>query len=134
MCTIHICILEIRGMLHHQRMSYASLANKTGIHLSKLKRIFCGRQEITLSDYQNIFNIVSECNYSHCNLLALFYASRRMISPTSNKTLLSKAMGRNYQSGPILADAHPYDSKQARVLYATELAVFHEWHELKCLR
>lgn len=71
MRTIHICILEIRGMLHNQRMSYALLANKTGIHLSKLKRIFSGRQEITLNDYQNIFNIVSECNYSHCNLLAL---------------------------------------------------------------
>lgn len=134
MRTIHICILEIRGMLHNQRMSYALLANKTGIHLSKLKRIFSGRQEITLNDYQNIFNIVSECNYSHCNLLALFYASRRITPPAGNKTIFPTAVVHNYQNGPILVDAHPYDSKQARVLFAIERAVSHERHGLKCLR
>lgn len=32
-------------------MSYAVLARMTGIHLSKLKRIFSGRQEIIQCNY-----------------------------------------------------------------------------------
>lgn len=133
MHTIHTHILEIRGTLNSLRMSYASLSNKAGIHLSKLKRIFSGRQEITLNDYQNIFNIVSECNYSHCNLLSLFYASRRITLPTGTNNP-PKAAGHSHQTGPALANAHLYDSKQARVLYATVPAVFDEWRVLKCLR
>ena len=46
----HSFIIEIRVKLNRENMSYAVLARMTGVHLSKLKRIFSGRQEITQCD------------------------------------------------------------------------------------
>lgn len=62
MHTLHPKISQLLGMLRKARMSYSRLSMKTGIHLSKLKRIFSGRQMIRIDDYQTMVDIIGGIN------------------------------------------------------------------------
>lgn len=76
-------------------MSYSRLSMKTGIHLSKLKRIFSGRQMIRLDDYLTIIN-----SFGVGNTLT------RMFPDVNNSQIRTTDL--NHQIVQASENVHPY--------------------------